>query len=157
MAGNQDLIAPCGLYCGVCAVYLATRDDNAKLKGVLAQAYQGKLPHSENLTPEQISCQGCLSGQTWGFCSTCAIRACAQERGLEGCQQCQDFPCQLIQGFPMAIGKKVIMRGIPRRAEVGVAQWLAEEEARYHCPACGQKLTRGAPRCHQCGVAVDLD
>jgi hypothetical protein len=24
---NQDLIAPCGLYCGVCAIYIAHRDN----------------------------------------------------------------------------------------------------------------------------------
>jgi predicted RNA-binding Zn-ribbon protein involved in translation (DUF1610 family) len=57
----------------------------------------------------------------------------------------------------MAIGKKVIMRSIPRRTEVGLEQWVAEEEARYHCPGCGQGLTRGAARCHACGIAVDLD
>lgn len=157
MALNQDLLAPCGLYCGVCAVYLATRDGNDKLKGILAGVYQGKLPGSQDITPEMISCRGCLSGQTWGFCSNCAIRACAQGRGLAGCHQCSDWPCQLIQGFPMAIGKKVIMRSVPRRAEVGDEAWATEEEARYRCPACGQGLTRGAPRCHHCGVAVDLD
>lgn len=24
---NPDLIAPCGLYCGVCAIYIAHRDN----------------------------------------------------------------------------------------------------------------------------------
>ena len=157
MAANHDLMAPCGLYCGVCGVYLATRDNNVKLKGILAGVYRGKLPGSENLTPEQVTCWGCLSGQTWGHCTGCAIRACSQDRGHEGCHQCQDFPCQLIEGFPMAIAKKVIMRSVPRRAEIGDEQWAAEEEARYHCPGCGQGLTRGAPRCHACGIAVDLD
>jgi hypothetical protein len=27
MAINPDLIAPCGLYCGVCAIYIAHRDN----------------------------------------------------------------------------------------------------------------------------------
>ena len=157
MAINQDLAAPCGLYCGVCAVYLATREGNEKLKGILAGVYQGKLPGGQEITPEMINCGGCLSGRTWGFCSHCAIRACAQERGLAGCHQCPGWPCQLIQGFPMAIGQKVIMRSVPRRAEVGDERWAAEEEARYRCPGCGQGLTRGAPRCHQCGLGVDLD
>lgn len=30
---NKDLMAPCGLYCGVCAIYMATRDGNEQLKG----------------------------------------------------------------------------------------------------------------------------
>ena len=157
MTINPHLMAPCGLYCGVCAVYKATRDNNIKLKEVLAGVYRGKLPGSENLRPEQVTCWGCLSGQTWAHCTGCAIRACAQGRGLAGCHQCQDFPCQTIQDFPMAIAKKVIMRSVPRRAQVGDEAWAAEEEARYRCLSCGQDLTRGAPRCHHCGMAVDLD
>jgi len=29
---NPDFLAPCGLYCGVCAVYYATRERNEKFK-----------------------------------------------------------------------------------------------------------------------------
>ncbi len=29
---NTELLAPCGLYCGVCGVYIASRDNNQKLK-----------------------------------------------------------------------------------------------------------------------------
>ncbi len=64
---SPDLIAPCGLYCGVCAVYIATRDDNSKLKERLARVYRGEvpgkgtLPNSQRLTAEKISCRGCLS------------------------------------------------------------------------------------------------
>ncbi len=32
MATNPDFISPCGLYCGVCAIYIAHRDNNIKLK-----------------------------------------------------------------------------------------------------------------------------
>ena len=29
---NKELMAPCGLYCGTCSIYIATRDNNEKLK-----------------------------------------------------------------------------------------------------------------------------
>ena len=29
---NPSLVGPCGLYCGVCAIYIAGRDNNLKLK-----------------------------------------------------------------------------------------------------------------------------
>jgi len=29
---NAELLAPCGLYCGVCGIYMASRDNNQKLK-----------------------------------------------------------------------------------------------------------------------------
>jgi hypothetical protein len=39
---NPDLIAPCGLYCGVCAIYIAHRDNNEKFKARLLNLYQGQ-------------------------------------------------------------------------------------------------------------------
>ena len=32
MKVNPDFVAPCGLYCGVCAIYIAHRDNNQKFK-----------------------------------------------------------------------------------------------------------------------------
>ena len=32
---NKNLMAPCGLYCGACGAYIATRDKNDKLKTAL--------------------------------------------------------------------------------------------------------------------------
>jgi hypothetical protein len=29
---NKNLMAPCGLYCGACGIYIATRDKNDKLQ-----------------------------------------------------------------------------------------------------------------------------
>jgi hypothetical protein len=56
MTVNPDFIAPCGLYCGVCAIYIAHRDDNPKFKQRLLSLYQGeiagkgRLPNSEKLS-----------------------------------------------------------------------------------------------------------
>jgi len=33
---NPNFLAPCGLYCGVCGIYYATRDENEKFKNSLA-------------------------------------------------------------------------------------------------------------------------
>ena len=41
---NPDFVAPCGLYCGVCAIYMADRDDNQKFKQALVDLYQGGRP-----------------------------------------------------------------------------------------------------------------
>jgi hypothetical protein len=32
MSTNPEFISPCGLNCGVCAIYIAHRDNNIKLK-----------------------------------------------------------------------------------------------------------------------------
>jgi hypothetical protein len=157
MATNPDYVAPCGLYCGVCAVLLADKGNNEKLKQGLAGLYKGKLPNSEGLAAADIHCDGCLSKKPFFHCRQCGIRDCTQEKGYAGCHECADFPCRLIQEFPMAVGRKVIFRAIPHWKEVGTEKWIQDEEARYLCPQCGNKLFRGARNCNRCKTAVDLD
>lgn len=160
---NPDFLAPCGLYCGVCAVYIAHRDNNLKFKERLVALYQGKipgkgaLPDGENLTVEDIRCRGCLSEEPFLYCRDCEIRNCTKERGYSGCHQCPEFPCRHITEFPMAVGRRVILRAVPHRREVGTEKWVQDEEARYICPRCGHKVFRGVVRCNQCKEPLDLD
>jgi hypothetical protein len=163
MSANPEFASPCGLYCGVCAIYLAHRDNNQKFKEKLSQLYKGRipgkgtLPHSETLAAEDIRCNGCLSEDRFMHCQQCEIRACCREKGYTGCHQCDAFPCQYIEQFPMAIGKKVILRAVPHRRDVGTDQWMQDEQARYVCPECGNTVFRGVVRCNQCKSPLDLD
>ncbi len=87
---NPDFIAPCGLYCGVCAIYIAHRDNNKNLRngwwGFTREAVSGKgtLPNSENLSTEDIRCHGCLSDNAFMHCKQCEIRDCTKEKGYSG-------------------------------------------------------------------------
>ena len=160
---NPELVSPCGLYCGVCAIYIAHRDNNQKFKERLLALYKGGvpgkggLPNSENLTIEDIRCRGCLSDERFMHCQQCDIRACAEKKNYTGCHQCDEFPCAHIDNMPMAVGKKVIMRAIPYRREVGSEKWVVDEEARYSCPKCDNKVFRGAVKCNRCKEHLDLD
>jgi hypothetical protein len=160
---NPDFIAPCGLYCGVCAIHIAHRDKNQKFKQALANLYKGgvpgkgTLPNSENLTAEDIRCNGCLSDDLFMHCKQCEIRECSKEKGYTGCHECNGFPCHLIDDFPMTIGKKVILRAVPYWKEAGTEKWVEDEEARYVCPECGNKVFRGVVKCNQCKTMLDLD
>jgi len=154
---NPEFIAPCGLYCGVCGILYATRENNQKFKERLLSFYNGTLPGSEDLKVEDISCRGCLSEEPFVYCQRCGIRDCTKNKGYAGCFECNDFPCQLIKDFPIPVGKSVIMRAIPHWREVGTEKWIQDEEARYLCPECGHKLFRGAKRCNSCKTPVDLD
>ena len=160
---NQDLASPCGLYCGVCAIYIAHRDNNEKFKQGLVNLYKGNvqgkgtLPNSENLSIEDIKCGGCLSDETFMHCQQCEIRNCTKEKGYTGCHECDEFPCRHIEDFPMTVGKKVIMRAVPYRREVGTEKWIEDEEARYFCPECGNKVFRGVIKCNKCKTSLDLD
>jgi len=69
MKTNPDFISPCGLYCGVCAIYIAHRDNNQKFKERLVTVYKGDvpgkgtLPNSDELSIEDIKRRGCLSDE----------------------------------------------------------------------------------------------
>ncbi len=160
---NTAFISPCGLYCGVCAIYMAHRDHNEKLKEKLVGLYKGgvagkgTLPNAENVTTEDIRCGGCLSNDLFMHCKQCEIRNCTQKKGYAGCHECDDFPCEHIENFPMSVGKRVILRAVPHRRKVGTEKWVQDEEARYYCPHCGNKVFRGVVRCNQCKAKLDLD
>ena len=163
MKSNPDFASPCGLYCGVCAIYIAHRDNNEKLRERLVGLYKGgvsgkgTLPNSENLTTADIRCQGCLSDDRFMHCRQCDIRDCTQAKGYTGCHECAEFPCRHIDNFSMKIGKKVILRCVPYRREVGTEKWIEDEENRYFCPECGYKVFRGVVTCKQCKARLDLD
>ena len=160
---NKDLMAPCGLYCGACGVYIATRDGNDKFKAVLGNLYGSK--------PEETECRGCMQPdppkKLYGYCSTCAIRDCVRTKGFYSCHQCDEWPCDKIENFALATGVRVMKRAIPlwrsKVAELGDAEgsveWARGECERYHCSSCGNPLFRGAQRCRACGhdTSSELD
>lgn len=149
MPVNKELVSPCGLYCGVCGILMAHRENNQKFKERLSTVY--------GVTPEEIRCEGCLSENTFKSCRVCPIKSCAAERGLEGCHLCSDHPCGHINNFPFEVAKNVMLRAVPRWREIGTEKWVEEEESRYVCPNCGYRLFRGAKSCRNCKQPVDAD
>lgn len=163
MTPNPNFASPCGLYCGVCAIHIADRDSNEKFKERLVGLYKGgvsgkgTLPNSQELSTEDIHCRGCLSDDLFMHCKQCEIRDCTSRKKLAGCHECDDFPCPHIDNFSMAVGKKVILRSVAYRRTFGTEKWVEDEEARYFCPECGNKVFRGVVKCNQCKTKLDLD
>jgi hypothetical protein len=150
---NENLLAPCGLYCRVCSIYIAHRDKNEKFKKALMKVYKPFIKGMEDL-----KCMGCLSDkEVFPVCKSCPIKDCTRQKGIQGCHECEEFPCKFIENFPIKVGKKVIMRTIPTWRELGTERFVQQEEERYHCPECGNKLFRGAKRCNNCGIQVNVD
>jgi hypothetical protein len=160
---NKALMAPCGLYCGTCGVYIATRDENEKFRTIMGNLYGTK--------PEETACLGCMQPdppkRIYGFCQQCPIRSCVKAKGFYSCHQCKDWPCTMIENFVFATGVRVMKRALPIwRAKVaelgdeeGSVAWARGECERYHCHQCGKPLFRGAQRCRACKtpVADELD
>ena len=113
MSVKNEYLSPCGMYCSVCSVLAAYQNNDQKLKEKLASVF--------GTSPENIVCQGCMSGKTFEFVKTYSIRACAQKKRLKGCHQCDDFPCNNIKKFSYRdcqkwdIGSYTSMEGIGHR------------------------------------------
>lgn len=97
----DKMIAYCGLNCSECPAYVATQSgDPAELERVAAEwraAFQ--MP---DLTAESVICDACLQrdgGRLSGYCATCAVRACAVERGVANCAHCADYACAKLTSF----------------------------------------------------------
>ena len=160
---NKDLMAPCGLYCGACGVYIATRDKNEKFRQVMGNLYGTKS--------EETVCLGCMQAEPpkeiYGYCRMCSIRNCVRSKGFYSCHKCSDWPCDMIENFGFATGRRVMKNSIPvwrekvslLGDEKGSVEWARSVCERYHCPSCGKPLFRGAQRCRYCKspVADDLD
>jgi len=150
---KKELVSPCGLWCGVCSIYIAHKNNNLKFKEKLLPIYRA---FAKNV--DDIACTGCLSeGVVFSVCRACPVKKCCKEKNIEGCYQCEDFPCKYVDNFPIPVGKKVILRAIPYWREHGTEKFVEEEKKRYHCPNCGNQLFRGAKRCNKCKAEVNID
>lgn len=65
---EENLIAPCGMNCGLCMAYLREKD----------------------------KCLGCRVGPTKVSCLRCKIRSCS-DRKSEYCYDCNKFPCDKLK------------------------------------------------------------
>lgn len=89
-------IACCGLNCAECKIFQASID------AALAERISEEFKKNRNLDikPEVIRCSGCHGDRSLHWSSDCEILHCAMdERGLESCSQCPDFPCLRIESW----------------------------------------------------------
>jgi len=94
------LTAPCGLDCFNCRFFLAQEDQEAL-------AAVEELAGKYNLPVEKMLCQGCrdhhgripLQQHLFGEAHRCAAYECSQDKGLNFCGECQDFPCDHLHPY----------------------------------------------------------
>jgi hypothetical protein len=86
-----DYVACCGLDCGSCRAYVATRSGDRALASEVAKAWSN--PVEGNYTANDIWCDGCHSGRLHGFCLKCPVRLCAKGKRLANCGECRSYPC----------------------------------------------------------------
>ncbi len=84
-------MAPCGIICGDCDIFQAAQDPAEAVR--LAEGW--RAAGFQEAVPEWFRCRGCRADRALCWTDDCGIYACCvEERGLDNCAQCADFPCQ---------------------------------------------------------------
>lgn len=140
-----DYGAYCGLYCGACAILVATESNEVEklLEREEAAGY----------TVEQLTCHGCRTDVLACFCADCEMRLCARERGVAFCAGCADYPCVHNRAFQADEHPhhSVVIKNLDAIRERGAGAWLAEQAERWKCPSCGARFTWYEDKCGSCG------
>ena len=115
---DANLLAPCGLYCGICNDFAAGE------------------------------CAGCGSDCSCGSCVACwhhehcAIYQCVAEKGYKTCAECEDLPCTMLIEFacdPFWRSHLPVIENLRRMKKIGYETWLAEQKEYWSNP---EKLNR---------------
>ncbi|MGE5417524.1 MAG: DUF3795 domain-containing protein [Acidobacteriota bacterium] len=160
----------CGIYCGACSIMLNYKTGH---KDPLAchwseeqikdfQASQGNQL-TENDSLEQ-KCFGCKSDTLFINCAKCKIRECAIAKKVDHCNDCHEFPCDLLK---MSLMNEAIAPHLPHVKMVpinldiikkaGGTEWLAQQEKQWKCPECGSETSWYISHCIKCSKELDKD
>jgi hypothetical protein len=95
----EKMIAFCGINCAECPTFLATQEDNDHKREKVAE--QWSKDYQMQIKAKDINCDGCLSetGRLFSHCNVCEIRKCGQEKKIENCAHCNEYPCQKLNNF----------------------------------------------------------
>jgi hypothetical protein len=96
---EKTLYAFCGLDCTGCPAFHASERLSMAERQKIADQWAKDFNAAIKAT--DIDCVGCTSrdGVHVGYCSMCAIRACALEKAVATCAQCGQFGCEKLEGF----------------------------------------------------------
>jgi hypothetical protein len=94
---EEKYIAMCGLDCSSCPAFIATKNDDDKLREKTAEEWTKRYCSTRRPPVEikDINCSGCLSkgGLLYQNCFKCEIRKCGFAKGIKSCKECKDYKC----------------------------------------------------------------
>jgi hypothetical protein len=119
-------------------------DEDAKRLEILARKF--------NRPVSDMKCEGCRSANVSFYCKTCLFKNCAENRGIDFCGECAEYPCEKLVEF---------RKQAPHRAQLWESQEILKKEGfekwfenrkRYHsCSSCNTVNSVYDPVCRNCG------
>jgi predicted RNA-binding Zn-ribbon protein involved in translation (DUF1610 family) len=132
----------CGLNCGACYVLVANQKDEVE-----------KMAKEWKLKPEDIKCFGCKTETNAIYCVDCDIKHCAEDKKVEFCFECNEYPCHKITAFrnDEHSHHSIVLKNLKTIQQQGVQKWLAEQKKRWSCSNCGERFCWYDKTCKKCG------
>ncbi len=128
---KTELIAPCGMNCGICLGYLR----------------------------EKRHCPGCQSEDTQKrvSCQRCGIKNCELLAQTESgfCYECPKYPCRRLKQLDLRYRTKYSMSMIENLENIrnnGITAFTESENKRWRCANCGGVICVHRGSCYACGA-----
>jgi hypothetical protein len=133
---DKELIAPCGMNCGLCSNYLAMKND-LRTKGL-------KLPYCKGCRPRDKQC-------------SFIKKKCERLRNhdLNFCYECTFFPCNKLLGLQKAYVTLYHVSMVENLTFIkmhGIDKFLENQKTKWRCPDCGGVLCCHNGICYSCGL-----
>jgi hypothetical protein len=120
---KRSLTAPCGLDCFNCEIY----------EGNITEEFKKAFASKIQKDPEEVPCRGCRAEKGCRHLGLpCETLKCIEDKGLEFCFECEEFPCVKLQPAKEGADRyphNYKLFNLCRMKAVGVEEW-AEKEAK---------------------------
>ena len=130
----KELIAPCGMNCGICKAYLAFTHNVPRQRG--------KVTHCIGCRPRAKNCyikRGCPK---------------LRKNHIQSCQECGEMPCKHLAHLDKRYRERYGMSMVENIKELkaeGMEEFLKNQQEKYRCPNCGDPVCVHDGKCYNCG------
>ena len=134
MIQDRDLIAPCGMNCGICSAYLAYTESIPRKRGRITHCSGCRIRHKKCVY---------IKGD------------CPQLRDgrVQFCYECKDFPCKRLETLDRRYRTRYgmsMIENLHELKETGIDAFLASQREKYRCPQCGEMICIHNGKCYRC-------
>lgn len=131
MGFTKELVAPCGINCGVCIAYLR----------------------------EKNKCCGCMvSGMNKvAHCNKCSLKLCDEHNKSKSvyCYDCEKFPCLGMKRLDKRYREKYnlsVIENLTFISQYGIDEFIKSENKKWKCKHCGNVLCVHKNYCLNCKI-----
>ncbi|MBU4450723.1 MAG: DUF3795 domain-containing protein [Actinobacteria bacterium] len=136
---SKELIAPCGMNCGICSNYLAYKN-NISGKGF----------------PNCIGCRA--RNKQCAFLKKRCIDDLKLLKGeIEFCFECNYYPCEILTVLDKRYRERFGMSMIDNLNEIkskGINYFIENQEKKYRCKKCGNLISVHSNKCFACDKII---